>query len=1248
MALEQENIIWDDEEDIVWDDAPKTPLPRPPKKKGVVPPWEYEASVFNKPSAAQTAVNVAYGGAREFAKGAATETIKFAEKVLSGYEFKRQVARRAVEKSIQQGKLPSTVNVDEVVDKLVPEPFATKLIHGIGRAVKKPESTGAVQDIAEGGSRLLGEVYGLPGKAAAGVGRAVAAPLAKLTAKAGSKFVKNALPKVAGEAAGLATFGVLGDDDTNAGRVAKRAGEGALLGAIFGVNKLAHIQNGKHPLLGNIFRQFTTRVMAENVGLYDPSLSRDIVEHFKTGKPIENGWQRGFNEALFGYFSWRKKVGRPVSEGEKTRIRREAEDVGVAVNEKLFQDRAQDEILQSTGKAFDLENYQSIKDIKSRLGQEGRPDVQAALESGDVRPVTGVIPENIRSAMAGKSAEMRSKVAESTGKPDDIKIKDPDSEIKLYGGLHLGDAIRNLDKMFGEDRFTPENDDINSALRGRIVDVEKRRRLGLKTSTNLYRMGPAGRALADAGLGAVKEHAQNTQRNLFEARAAVALARKGLGISAFQAARPFKRMSTSETIAKHLADLVEGREQPQNENDVKALKVVRKIMADVAARAKASGMKINGPEGEREWKGLGENYFPREYADIDGFLNKTGPEFKHLRDKVIEEIANKSFEGDVEKAKNFFDAARRDMSGKRFGHLESPRLLDDAAIERIRKIWNANYPGKPFPLERKFSITGLFDYIDGANERIAWLNNFGRDVPVGKGFGMVPEKVKDAMFSLNPINQRYVENHFMRYLGRTGMDHGINKVLHAVKTWQNTKLALASIPNSLQWFNTIINMPVSAIPQMVINTLKMPFDRDMMKIFSETGAAPHSEAQRIATMSDRGAVDKVSSAILQSNGFVSSEYFNALLSSFGGRKTAIDVSKKLAASGGKAWRTPARVEALKRLGFKVEEIADMIKAGGLSEADAKGLADAAFYMRRITQFSSDAFNKPSSWSDPRVAAMMQFKNFAYNQASFMATILGDAVKFFKPFRMVDGKPEFSLGREGDPTKLMKAMVLLPLAGYLVTETKKAVYDMFGVNWYADMIEGKTDLQKYLYYIANAGSLGIAVDAANALGRGEKGMIGFIGGPTASDVASLWTAVGDSLKEASDAINLADAGWVKTRWPFIEKTLQTFVSKMNPISKIAIQKFFPKFKEAKDAATWNSLMSEARGEYMRLYVSKKNGPSVADDFWRVLVATNGDEFKQKFNRDLRKPTRKEIMNWYETAKSYPGIKEKKSTTPTVRW
>jgi len=865
------------------------------------------------------------------------------------------------------------------------------------------------------------------------------------------------------------------------------------------------------------------------------------------------------------------------------------------------------------------------------------PDKAAVIYRGD-KPVAVIMP---LSKVSRKGAAINQPEPRKTDLPAVKDIKDalpkvrgeePEGGITMSVGLPVEQAARGLRKSLdAADRYFEKTlgiaPDASSAEASAAIvrkATESREKMWVplyKAETNLRRMGAAGNGLADAAINSIKDHTQLSQRAHLVYKEAHALMRKSVRPNILQ--KTALRRQTDGRIVERLDALIEGRIKPANVHEKAAVDIMRGLTKKYADLAKEAGVK--GSDGD-EWVGLGETYVPRAYKNLWAFLKD--PKFSHFKDAIIEEIAKEKFghEKDpvraMEQARNYFSNARADMKSRPYGHLESPRLLSDAALARLLEKWSKLHPGEPFPLEPRHGSDVWIEYLDRAAERISWIKNFGNDAHF-KG-EQVPQKVADALTNMeNPNNQAYVKNLF-RNIARPPVAPAIDKALRYIRQGQIIKLTFAGIPNLTQFLtNSVTTQPAATIPETLWRTLKVPFDKAARAAFAATGAAPHLEAGKFAHVTSQRGVDTMTRYFLKGVGFTGTELFNALWSAMAGRATAKHYGKKLAEHGDKAWRAPAWRDQLRRLGFTDAKIDALIKSGAWDTVDAQAIADAGFHARRLTQFAADAFAKPASWTHPIMQTLVQFKNFAYNQTAF---IYRDGLKEVAKF-VVSG------GREGMPTNLAKMMVMIPLAGYFVTEAKDQIYKMFGLDLYSSLIEGKPLPAKMAFWAANAGALGIALDAILATRRGVKGAVGFLGGPTASDIAGLWELASTAAADASKSFEDKDLKWIAHRRKSLVHALAKWGASLNPLARITVAKFSKGYSELRTAAQWNSFVAEQVANYKRRYMTVS--PEVAEQEWRVFEETVMPEYYDKFEKWIARPTHDEIVKWWEEAGKHPS-------------
>jgi hypothetical protein len=764
---------------------------------------------------------------------------------------------------------------------------------------------------------------------------------------------------------------------------------------------------------------------------------------------------------------------------------------------------------------------------------------------------------------------------------------------------------------------------------------------GFTVVGNLRRMGPVGKKIAQAADKFVYEQNAHTSRDQWIAKGAVKMLAHSMKQSGQLEGISF--LKRGETIGKRLIDLVEGKVQPANEHETATKGLVKELFKDIAETSEALGMKITTAFGREVPWAERANYFPQVWkkAGLEKFLDSEETPFKHLRSFYIEHLAKELnpdlFKSDPKEAVRQMEQRwreiRRDMKSKPFANLEMSRILDEEVLGKLQAKWAAAYPNEKFPLERDTGVHVLMNYLSGARTRLAWIKNFGKDVIVKGSFR--PELIDKLVPKMeSEANYKYTMNFFNQYLTRSGFDTRTTRFMRMTRTAQLWKLGTAFIPNSLQWFTNVLPLvsTKAGIQGLMDASKVIAGNKGLTEFFIKSGARTLKSAMREAMMEDQSKINGFADLMLKTHLFSGTEYFNALESAMTGRRHGIEVSGKLAARP-EAYRHKAWENELKKLGLEPEDIAQIKGGKPLGKEGSEQIYRAMFEMRKNTQFLSDAFHLPKTWSHPIGRVATQFKNFAYNQTRLILTEpLAEAWKFAK-----------TGGREGDVTKLMKALVVLPAAGAAITKAKEETYKVFGIHFYEELMAGKSWPMKYLIFMANTGGLGIAMDAISALTFGTKGISQLLGGPTFSDVMGVLEATGNTGKEVWTAITNKSPEWLPHRGTAIKEYWLRVGERISPDMRILIQNFFPSWKDAKTATNWSAVYKEATKTYKESY--KLKGEYEANFFWDAWMATQGQEYTEIFGRTPRKPTAKEIDNWWEemgkpTAErmKMPGVSE----------
>ncbi|MBW2037166.1 MAG: hypothetical protein JRI41_06775 [Deltaproteobacteria bacterium] len=1128
---------------------------------------------------------------------------------------------------------------------------------------KLPEQVHWTQAPAEGAGRFLGFVLGAPVKLGSMTARLLLKPLGRPLEKVAGKFAGRVAGNLAQKALGLGVASAV-SDVTNIKGMPKRFLSGTAMGAIFGGAEWVNFRKAA-PFLSQIARQSLTRALSAPMGLYNNEGIHGLIKGIAEGKVDPKHAQTVFDELLFTWFSrkpinpnelfadlkkieaevkknkWPLKVWTPYETPEyaKTMEKIPARFVvtgsGEAIPVELFS--RQPKISDLLKVAPQLQKPpEMLPEHKPVPPKKTRPALTREIETKLARGEELAPEEKTALAQSGMYEELKPGIAEGAIESkltEDLKLTPtpdkPESINKFYSGIHIPDMLKSLDKVlekkYGMATEPADNiakKDIKEA-KETVDDPERSIKFGARAFKNFERLGPSGKRLADISIRYIKDRAQMEQRAIFELYGAAKMVAKGV-----PERNPLKK---TRITGEKLFDFLEGKATPKTPAEIQAKETLEKQMRNIAKMAEELNIRIITPLGEREWKPI-ENYAPVVWKrnGLRRFLEDKS--FRHLRGMYKERIAAKNwpelYESDppkaLEMAEKYFEQIRNDLKTRSAGHLEHPRILTDKMLEELKVEWEKRYPGEKFPLERDKSVGALAKYLISSYERLAWLKNFGKDVNMGKGAYM-PARVADLYYKFeDQASRRYVMNFFRRYLRQgDALDTKTTKWLRNIRTYQLTKLAFAFIPNSTQWLtNTVSMIDSKPAVEALWDAIKYSglagkkLKERQRDFFSKTGASTFKHAFQQAMMEDPGKISTVADAMMRFHLFSGTEFFNALFSASAGARQAIRLSEKLYRGRGKSWRSPFYRAELKKLGLSEKDVEYIIENGPLTEKDVRKLADAAFHMRRYTQFLSDAFHLPSTWSTPTGRLLTQFKNFSYNQTALIYNEgIKEAAKFLR-----------SGGREGSITKLGKMMVLIPLAGYLVTKFKEQLYPKLGIHFYEELLAGKSWPFKVMMYTMNAGGLGIATDIFMAAGFGKAGLVGLLGGPTTSDLAEFWEALSKSKNEIWTAIKHTNAKYLKHRGKTIRDYWLRVGERLSPDARIAIQNFFKDYKGLKSATNWSRLVQDVYREYKELY--KLKSPKAADEFWKAFMQTQGKEYQEVFGKIPKKPTPKEIEQWWE--------------------
>jgi hypothetical protein len=783
------------------------------------------------------------------------------------------------------------------------------------------------------------------------------------------------------------------------------------------------------------------------------------------------------------------------------------------------------------------------------------------------------------------------------------------------------------------------------------IPEEKTWRIGYKVVNNLKRMGSGGVKAAEGIVAYARKRMQWTQRDLYGASNVANIITGYTEIG--QAERPsvLMRRSWQRNLqerqlqtGQRMRELLEGKRQPTDEIEARAIDIIRERLDEISKDAEALKLTVNGVFGEKKWKRL-KNYYPREWLGLEELWD--GQIHHQLKDVIIEKIAKERYkeiyddpatkDKAIETAKKYWDDFRHDLKTAKYGHLEMQRILDDEFVEILRQRWEAKFPDKPFPLKINEDVGVLFRYLAGANNRIAWVQEFGKDEQ-HKGW-MVPEKVLEWTREMDqPGNRDWTYARFSDIL-RRGNQGKWQTASNYIQRFQLLKMAFAALPNSLQWFtNTVPNVTGKASVQAIWDSLTFfgaggaEAKKAARDFFSETGSGRLSADLQRAMSNRPGDFSRYADALLKAYGFTPTEMYNRIYSSFAGKRYAEHLADKLQKTGGLGWRSPQYMAELKKLGFSEADIELLIKDGPLTPVNVEKLAEAGYNMTRMTQFMTDSFFLPSTWANPGVRILTQFKNFAYNQTSLLYNEpVKQAARFIKTTaqRLATGEGEIT----GDLTPLLKTALMLPLAGAAVYHAKKELYKKFGLTFYEKMLAGKSEPMKFFAYIFNAGGFGIASDIVGSIAMGKAGLANLIGGPTVSDISEVVDATMKSWKEIGVSIENKNPKWLAQRGATIGQYWARAGGRISPVSKIILGAFFGEYRKVTSANQWSRLVRDFYRKYKETYMLQS--PVIAEEIWQGFMNTQGAEYQEAVGRTLQKPTPREIKRWWQEMGEAPS-------------
>lgn len=508
--------------------------------------------------------------------------------------------------------------------------------------------------------------------------------------------------------------------------------------------------------------------------------------------------------------------------------------------------------------------------------------------------------------------------------------------------------------------------------------------------------------------------------------------------------KAFKKLSLDERM--RFADVAEGKIEADTVPLQRALDVWDTIRKDVADKASDAGLRIKTSDGAIVEFAPRENYYPH-YVPEDIVSNAKA------RKDALTKMVQSGWADNMAEAESKFNRFVLSKIKRRYGNLEKAREVD-------------------FPIYEKDPTKVLFNYVDSAYHRIAEAQRFGSGDE--KAYRLANE------IALNGGDGNLARSMMDRVFGKEDFSPFSKKVSGALTGYQTvTKLGVGAITNIGQSISTSAYTSPVRMAQAMGDALGS--NKEDARYFTKLTGEILDSSQR-DFVGSFGAEGKIPSKFLQKVGFTASEEFNRVVAANAGRREMEYLGDKLL----KDPTNDTLLRSIKKFGVDPQ---DILNRGSVAQED---LIKAGKNVIDNTQFKTQPFDLPYSWSSPMGKVMTQFKSFAYKQSKFMGSMATNVAKETA---------------KGNLRPLMSALitfgVLAPVAGEVLGDVKAILKNKSRKE--------EKPLERYLNNLFFTASLGLLEDVGTlATGKyGASGNIGVVAGPTASDAYKLLEA-GQSL------------------------------------------------------------------------------------------------------------------------------------------
>jgi hypothetical protein len=516
----------------------------------------------------------------------------------------------------------------------------------------------------------------------------------------------------------------------------------------------------------------------------------------------------------------------------------------------------------------------------------------------------------------------------------------------------------------------------------------------------------------------------------------------------------------SKLEKEHLVQLLDRgfvRDLQPTQRTLQAAAKIRNQLDSIGHRAEKAGMTIVNPLDPRHevpFQVRG-NFFPHQMSDKALSAQAAQP---LARQRAINQLMS------VENDKRVAQGKARLTKGQA-NHLYS-RLIRHTRMRRGEMEFARIYNLPDFDRD---PVSVLAKYYQESLLRVNQVEQLGNKASGGKSLvARIGERFgKDA--------GEFADTALQRALGTESYNPSIIDNLRGFQAM--LKLGQAVIANASQTTLTAIEVG----PLKTMQALGRAFTKEGRRDALQSGVLLQSVYEQLIRGSGVGTEvlgTKLARGVLKGTGFLAVEKANRMIAANAGILFAEDLFRKLATQRlhkrAGAWRSH-----LEKMGVNVDEA---LKIGELSRED---LLKSAQSITNRTQFRIDSTELPLFWTSPLGRTLTQFKSFGFKSGQFAKNdILKPALAYVA-----------SDGAQGDIQPLLRALVLMPLAGGTVEKVREVLRG-------GSRSEQQSVIRQVAEAYAAVGTFGLAFDAIVGPSYSPESAISTLFGPTVSDLGQV--------------------------------------------------------------------------------------------------------------------------------------------------